>query len=80
MAEPVASQTRSGSVEQAKDARKFLELLLSDCEINGHPDHRWQKCRRCLAMSELENRQPLARKFIQQAIDFLAVQHSKEQS
>ena len=52
-----------------KDAVKFLELLLSDC--SGIADHAWRKCRRCLALSELEQRQPLALAFMANAINAL---------
>jgi hypothetical protein len=48
------------------DAVKFLELLLSEC--NGADEHSWRRCRRCLAFSELEGHQPLARAFIQTAL------------
>jgi len=58
----------NGRAEQKnEDAAKFLELLLSDCK-GGTGDHAWRKCRRCLAMGELETRSKLAREFLQAAI------------
>jgi hypothetical protein len=50
------------------DAVKFLELLLSECSAT---EHSWRRCRRCLAFAELEGHQPLARSFIQAALDAL---------
>lgn len=52
------------------DAAKLLALILSDCE--GTDAHSWRKCRRCLALHELENHQPLAVRLVQQAIDGLS--------
>ena len=50
------------------DARKFLELLLTECGT-GPSDHEWRKCRRCLALHQLEGHQPLARRMIERAIE-----------
>ena len=56
---------------RTQDAIKFLELLLSEC--SGADDHSWWKCRRCLAFSELEGHQPLARGFVTDALEALRV-------
>jgi hypothetical protein len=56
------------------DAVKFLELLLSEC--NGADAHSWRRCRRCLAFSELESHQPLARAFIHTALAALRERQS----
>lgn len=63
------------TIQQA-DAIKFLELLLSECsmecEINGRDgDHKWRKCRRCLAMAQLEGHHKLARSFVEHAVTAL---------
>lgn len=52
------------------DAGKFLERLLGDCD-GDTSEHAWRKCRRCLAFSELENHQPLARRLVTRAIELL---------
>lgn len=48
------------------DAAKFLKLLLEQCD--GADVHSWRTCRRCLALSELQNRAPLAQRFLEEAI------------
>ena len=35
------------------DAKKFISLLVGDCDP-GTDDHAWRKCRRCLAIHEVQ--------------------------
>lgn len=58
-------------MSRQEDAVKFLEMLLEDCY--GTSDHEWRKCRRCMAMSRLENRDPFALKLLTEAIARLKV-------
>lgn len=49
------------------DAVKLLARLIGECD--GAPDaHAWRKCRRCIALNELENRDPLAVRLVEAAI------------
>ena len=55
---------------EEKDATKLLEQLISECE--GPPNrHAWVKCKRCLAMHLLENKDPLAVRLLRAAIERL---------
>ena len=56
-----------------EDARKFLTLLLTPCPEGdwADDDHAWRECPRCLAMNDVENRDKLARRFIEHAISRL---------
>lgn len=63
---PVAEDTR---IRLREDAAKFLELLLTPCE--DQDEHHWTKCRHCLAVWEVDGNQPLARGFLEMAIQAL---------
>jgi len=53
----------------AQDAIKFFELILGECA--GTDAHSWRKCRRCLAIHELESYQPLPRGLVTKAVEAL---------
>lgn len=51
----------------AADAITFLQLLIGEHD-SGPGEHSWRKCRRCLAVHELENNQRLAVQMLETAI------------
>jgi hypothetical protein len=52
------------------DAVKFLELMVGEC-TSGTSEHSWRKCPRCLAIAQLQDRDPLALRLVAQAIEEL---------
>jgi len=57
-----AAQTRAALVA---DAAKLIRLLISKCDSS---DHDGVECRRCLALFDVQSRQPFALKLLNAAI------------
>ena len=55
------------------DAITFLELIGKPC-LSGANDHEWRKCPRCLAINEIESRQPMSARLLASAIAALRAQ------
>jgi hypothetical protein len=62
---------RTQQQETDVDAAIFLTLLISQC-ADGPNDHSWRTCRRCLAVHQLEMRDPFAVRLVQHAISRVA--------
>jgi hypothetical protein len=55
---------------EVQDAIKFIELLVGECDP-GTSDHAWRKCKRCLAIHEVQNNGRPAMRLLKAAVDRL---------
>ncbi len=58
-----------------EDSARFLTILLGPCD-GGTGEHAWRKCKRCNAIAQLENHDPLAHRLVQAAIDHLRTEEN----
>jgi hypothetical protein len=56
---------------ERQDAVKLLEALVRPCDA-GTTDHAWRKCRRCMTVHLVENRDPVAMRLLNAALRVLA--------
>jgi hypothetical protein len=47
-------KTIAGTQDILRKAWKLVDALAEDCEKPRSGEHQWQKCRRCLAIAELQ--------------------------
>jgi hypothetical protein len=57
---------------EVQDAIKFIELLVGECDP-GTSDHAWRKCKRCLAIHEVQNNGRPAMRLLKAAVDRLGL-------